>query len=278
MLKIYTPKSDQLKKYIDYFYVFNEETPQNISYICFPHTNTPVSLFENVKFTRLDHNINLQPLDIKATASNKYSIEMFGKYTGPLFIQYKGNVREITIVFKPLGISHFFEKSLSSIAPHISQEYINQKWLAFMPLLFKEKSEELQILLLEDFLLRNKQNHDLTLMYKAIAYLEDVNNELGIAEIASLLHMNLKTFQRHFYKHLACTPSDYRRIFRFRHSLNSGLLAKDLKKLTALTYESNYYDQPYFVREYKKLTKLNPKALFNKVSALNEHKIIWIIK
>lgn len=140
------------------------------------------------------------------------------------------------------------------------------------------KSEELQISVLENFLLRNKQDYDLTLMYKAIAYLEDVNNELTIAEIATLLHMNLKTFQRHFYKHLACTPSNYRRIVKFRQSLNSGLLAKDLKKLTTLTYESNYYDQSYFVREYKNLTGLNPKAFFNKISALNEHKMIWEIK
>ncbi|HEU4497170.1 MAG TPA: AraC family transcriptional regulator [Flavobacterium sp.] len=209
---------------------------------------------------------------------NIFNIDVVGKFTRPLFFQYCGNVQEINIVFKPLGICHFLKESFSSIAPNFSQEYADAQWKAFAPLLFEEESEELQISLLETFLLENLQAHDLALMYKAIAYLEDLDDELSIAEIASLLDMNLKTFQRHFYKHFACTPSDYRRIVRFRRSLNSGILSKDLKKLTALTYESNYCDQSYFVREYKKLAMLSPRVFFNKISALNEHKVIWEIK
>jgi AraC-like DNA-binding protein len=229
MLNIYIPKSYLLKKHIDFFYTFSEERPQDISYICFPHTNTSITFLENAKIIRSNHSSYFRPLDIKTTELNTYSIDIVGKFIEPLFVQYQGNVKEINIVFKPLGVNHFLKGNLSNIAPHFSQEFINQEWQAFMPFLFEEKSEVLQISLLENFLLTNMQVHDLTSMYKAIEYLEDVNNELNIAEIASLLKMNLKTFQRHFYKHLACTPSDYRRIVKFRQSLNSGFLQKTLK-------------------------------------------------
>ena len=278
MLKTYIPKSDQLRKYVDFFYTFDKKNPCHVSYISFPHVNTGIAFFKNTSITRLDNKVSMQPLDIKAGALNTYSIEIVGKVTEPLFIQYQGNVQELSIIFKPLGINHFLKENFSSIAPNFSQEYINAEWLVFAPLLFKEESEESQISLLESFLLKKIQTHDLTSMYKAIEYLEDVANELSIQEIASILRMNLKTFQRRFYKHLACTPSDYRRIFKFRASLNSGLLSKDLRNLTTLTYESNYYDQSYFVREYRKLTRLNPKAFFNKISVLNDQKIIWEVK
>jgi YesN/AraC family two-component response regulator len=49
-------------------------------------------------------------------------------------------------------------------------------------------------------------------------------------------------------------------------------------KLTDVAYESNYYDQSYFIKEYKKLTGTKPNAFFNSVRILTEEKVIWQLK
>jgi len=78
-------------------------------------------------------------------------------------------------------------------------------------------------------------------------------------------------------KNITCTPSEYKRIARFRHSLKNRLLSKEIKSLTNLSYESGFYDQSYFIREYKKLTLLNPKEFFQTIAVLDENKMIWKI-
>ena len=98
-----------------------------------------------------------------------------------------------------------------------------------------------------------------------------------MAEIVTQLAYQLKTFQRHFIKHMACTPVEFRRIMRFRNAIDSKLNTKDLKTLTDLTYENNYFDQSYFIKEFKKLTHHSPKKFFKAVKQLDGEKIIWEI-
>lgn len=77
---------------------------------------------------------------------------------------------------------------------------------------------------------------------------------------------------------MGCTALEYKRIARFRLALKTKILSKEVKSLTNVSYESNYYDQSYFIREFKKLTNLNPKKFFDAITVLDEQKIIWEIK
>lgn len=275
MITTFKPKSKILEPYVDFFYLFSQNQPINVSYIAFPHTNTGVSFFKNVAIKRIQNEISITS---ENPIENNIHIEILGKYLTPVLVHYSGNIEEIAIIFKPLGINHFLKNPLYKIAPLYSQGFNHEKWLHFGDVLFEENSIASQLSVLENFLISQLQEMDLTLMYKAVKYLEQIEEEYPIETIANFLSMNLKTFQRHFYKHLVCTPSDFRRIVKFRHSLNIGLMEDDIKKLTAIAYDSNYYDQSYFVREYKKLTTFNPKTFFNSITTFDDHNIVWKIK
>jgi len=106
---------------------------------------------------------------------------------------------------------------------------------------------------------------------------ENIQEDFSVAEVAEKLGKNLKTFQRSFKKMMACSPSDYKRIARFRNSLKSKFQSKEIKSLTDITYESNYSDQSYFIREFKKLTNQNPKLFFREASLIDGDKIVWEI-
>ncbi len=272
MLQTYKPISPLLQNLIEFFYVFDSERPKNISYIAFPHVNTAISFFKGAYIERSNYLINIAAHD---PYRNQCAVEILGKYTRPVFVNYRGYCEEIAIVFKPLGVNHFFANDLIAVAPHYSQKLENSLWTDFAEMLFGANNLDKKLEMLETFLVKNYRDLENKSLYVAIRYLEDTETNYSIEKIASLCGFSLKTFQRHFSKHLTCSPMEYKRIARFRHSLQNKLISKELKTLTSLSYESNYYDQSYFIREFKKLTQLNPGSFFDSITALEEKNIVW---
>lgn len=275
MLKTFQPKSNLLQKYIDFFYVFERDRSEKISYIAFPHVNTAISFFKGAAIQRGDYE-----LSIIAASQNKDEciVEILGKYIQPVFVNYLGHCEEVAVVFKPLGVNHFFQSDLIELAPIFSQELNDELWTEFCYVLLNENNVTTKIEMLETFLLDNLKERDVKKIYDAIIYLEDFETNYAIDKIATLNGFTLKTFQRNFTKHLTCSPSEYKRIARFRHSLKNKLISKELKTLTSLSNDSNYYDQSYFIREYKKLTQQNPKGFFSSITALDEKNIVWKLR
>ena len=183
---------------------------------------------------------------------------------------------EISIIFKPLGINRFIKDNYQSIAPNFTQEFTNSVWRHFGEDLFTGEDD---LSKLESFLLSQfSENQDLIAIEESLKLLEKGNEQTTIDTIAAKVGLNLKTFQRHFNKHMGCSPIEYRRICRFRNSLNSKHNSFELKNLTDITYEEGYYDQSYFIKEFRKLTNHNPKDFFKATSKVDGDKIVWELK
>jgi AraC-like DNA-binding protein len=149
-------------------------------------------------------------------------------------------------------------------------------WRKFGESLFSSEDEISKI---ESFLLSQLwDNPALSSIENSLTLLENNNEQISISDIANKVGVNLKTFQRHFQKHLGCSPVEYRRICRFRSSLTNKLNNAQLKNLTEITYEEGYYDQSYFIKEFRKITNHNPKEFFKSTSKVDGDKIIWEIK
>lgn len=272
MLKTIVPRSPTLRQYIEAFYVFDADLPEHLSYLAFPHTNTGLSFFKSVSIERDNFKVTIRE---KQPSDNSVCIEILGKYTQPVFVNYEGAVEEISIVFRPLGINRFLEEDLLNIAPDYSQPFFNQRWLSAAEQLFNSQNriEYLEAFLLSVF----KEKEEYKTIEQSLAMFENSLEDYSVAAVAEQLGLNMKTFQRNFTKMMACAPSDYKRIARFRHSINSKFQSKEIKSLTSLTYESNYTDQSYFIREFRKLTSQNPKNFFKEVSLVDGDKIVWEI-
>jgi AraC-like DNA-binding protein len=262
------PASEELRKYIAFFYFFNADKPDSFSYLAFPHIVSAITFFKGVDISRQDFQINVTG---NPHAENK--IDILGRYTRPVQLQYSGDFGEITIIFKPLGVNRFIAEDLATVAPSYSQLFHNDEWLAFSHRLFNAANplEEL-----EHFLLgRLKEKVAFKKVAAALSCFENAEEDFSVAAVAAQLDMNLKSFQRLFTKHMSCSPSDYKRIARFRNSLNSKIHSKQVKSLTSISYENNYFDQSYFIKEFKKLTSQNPKKFFKAVKVLNHDKVVW---
>ena len=215
-------------------------------------------------------------LQVSENTSDRMHIEILGKYTTPVLLEYKGQLREISIIFKPLGLNRFLKDNYLSLAPEFSQELLNDVWGQFGESLFTGDDDISKI---ESFLLSQFcDNHELSSIENSLTLLENSNDQNSISEIANQVGLNLKTFQRHFQKHMGCSPVEYRRIYRFRSSLTNKLNNSQLKNLTEITYEEGYYDQSYLIKEFRKITNHNPKDFFKSTSKMDGDKIIWEIK
>ena len=271
MIKTIAPTSPLLKKYIECFYVYESKSNLDFSYVAFPHFNTGLSFFKGASVQRHDWNVKLLE-----NSNTGVHIEILGKYKTPVLIEYSGKLREISIVFKPLGLNRFFRDNYLSIAPKFSQELTNEVWRKFAESLFSGNDDIGKI---ESFLLSQfNDNQELSIIENSLTLLKNSNDQIPIATIANKVGLNLKTFQRHFQKHLGCSPVEYRRIYRFRNSLTNKLNTSQLKNLTEITYEEGYYDQSYLIKEFRKITNHNPKDFFKSLSKVDGDKIIWEIK
>lgn len=271
MIKTIIPNSPILKKHIECFYIYKGNASSKYTYVAFPHYNTGLSFFKGATIKR-----SQRSLEISDSTSVGLHIEILGKYTSPVLLEYNGLVREISIVFKPLGINRFIKDNYQSIAPNFSQEFTNSVWRHFGEDLF---SGEVDLSKLESFLLSQfSENQELIVIEESLKLLENGYDQTTIDAIAVKLGLNLKTFQRRFNKHMGCSPIEFRRICRFRNALNSKFNSFELKNLTNITYEEGYYDQSYFIKEFRKLTNHNPKDFFKATSKVDGDKIVWELK
>lgn len=136
MIKTIPPTSPILCKYIECFYIYEGKPNSTFSYVAFPHFNTGLSFFKGASVHR--QNWTLQ---ISENTAVGVHIEILGKYTTPVSIEYNGKLREISIVFKPLGLNRFFTDNYVSIAPKFSQELANDVWQQFGENLFSSKDD-----------------------------------------------------------------------------------------------------------------------------------------
>lgn len=271
MINTILPSSPILKKHIECFYIYEGKSNSSFTYVAFPHYNTGLSFFKGATINRQQ-----QRIEISESTKSRFHIELLGKYTSPVLLDYKGIVQEISIVFKPLGLNRFVRDNYQSIAPNFSQEFTNNVWCNFGENLF---SGEDFISRLESFLLSQfSENQELFPVEESLKLLENDNDQTAISTLSNQLGLNLKTFQRHFKKHMGCSPIEYRRICRFRNSLTKKFNSTQFKNLTEITYEGGYFDQSYLIKEFRKLSGHNPKDFFKTTTKVDGDSIVWEIK
>lgn len=84
------------------------------------------------------------------------------------------------------------------------------------------------------------------------------------------------TLNKHFGKHICKTPSQFKKILRFRNAVNKYASDKAKNNLTDIAYSVDYFDQSHMTREFKSVTGFSPKVFFEKTTALEKKQIHWL--
>jgi AraC-like DNA-binding protein len=269
--KISTPTSSILKDLIASIYIVEKGTAIK-NYFVYPHTNCNLSLFFGA-------NINIEgyKVIIDKAVSNIYSSIIAKRTKCFLEIEYvNNNFYEIAINFKPLGISCFSDFSFDSKNNFYNLSLFNIEDQQKILDLLERKEDNKIFKIIENLLLQKyKPIPKLNYLVNAVKLLQDFENKISITDLSKIIHLNQKQLNRYFNKYVGCSPAHFRRIERFRRSIQEYLNPELENTLTKLAYKFEYSDQAHLINEFKKLTSYSPKKFFKNLSVFANGKILW---
>ncbi len=187
------------------------------------------------------------------------NIDLWGQVLKPLTFKISGPNETFGIRFSPAAAALFFEDEISQF---------NDKIVDLSSVLgnsIKELYTRLQCVqstcdridLVNAYLLSRftTQTKALDKYYLVQQVMKELNkNEFfdTISNMAIRYGISARYLQKVFLLYTGLTPKLYSRINRFQNSLHQ--LANGSQSLTAIAYESGYYDQSHFIREFKSFT------------------------
>lgn len=261
----YKPKNRTLKKHIaGYYFITKNESKLPIRYLTFP-TNFPVvstSQDSDVKF-------DFEKIVVTPSKDKRIVTDLVVRYTKPFEVFYQKPVNEITIKFKTLGLNRF--------VPNLSEYFNNGFYMNFQPFddlnlemqsIFDIENRDEQIERLEKYWLSKIRNVELDRLEKIVT---DLEGEQSIAVISEKHKISRQYLNKMFLKNIGKTPSEYRKVHKFRKAL---IDFQKVNNLTELTYESLFYDQSHFIKEFKSLTNIKPSSFFKNIDSNKE--IAWL--
>lgn len=109
-------------------------------------------------------------------------------------------------------------------------------------------------------LLCSKVNLTETPVDKAVASILHRKGMITVAEMASEAGVGERHLERLFKKYVGLSPKFYARIIRFNYIFQ--LIQQEDPAWTSITFDSGFYDQSHFIRNFKAFTGEDPSAYF----------------
>jgi AraC-like DNA-binding protein len=251
------PKNELISKYISYYYFHDSDDSGFLrNFIFFPHFKHGFTVYRQGNDFRTLYTMN---------------------YDRQIQVELKGVFQKVGVAFNPLGINQFVSKPISEL--YDPQTFHFQHW---NPEIFPELAavfeadeiEEKRDLLDQLFEKRFRSNSDLEIVQQAVSLIFNTFGTIQVDELSLQIGVNRKTLLRHFKKHLGCSIEEYKKVVKFRTSIQAAS-NKGLKNLTEVSLYSLYYDQSDFTNRFKELTGQAPGAFFASIQKMGEEDIFW---
>lgn len=98
------------------------------------------------------------------------------------------------------------------------------------------------------------------LVRRALTLLESGAEGVGVANVARVLGVSVRQFERRFLARVGVTPKRYAALRRLERVT---ALAKSAPSLTAAALEAGYYDQSHFIRDFRRFSGTSPRKFFS---------------
>ena len=204
--------------------------------------------------------------DIKRyTSENDFILQpramVLGQTIEPFYIEPTGYVNTFAVRFYPYGFANFVTtpiKNLANKETPIEQlfgdaEELEQK-------IIQATTTQQRIEIIECFLL-NKLNDNATIDNIVKTTIDSLLLTKGSSSIKTILKEDpskRRQLERKFLNQIGISPKQLGKVIRLQTALKM-LLNQKTEKLTKIAYESEYYDQAHFIKDFKEFTGTNPK-------------------
>lgn len=271
-IETFRPQNKELQKYIESFYILEHSQKEDkVSYLTFPSIFSIVAVVNNA-----ENCITTKNVTTKFSETKSLETSLVCQFNRPICFQYQGNIKEICIYFKPLGLNAFLKKQLVSyshnyIDPFVPfSDYENE-----MKKILETENKMLLVSSLEKYWHNKIIGFYHPFLSSALSKIEE-NPKITTLGLANEFNVSQRTLISQFKKHLCKTPSEYKKILHFRKALIEMQQCNKKPKLTELSYIVDFFDQSHMVSNFKSLTGYTPKTFFKNLTTIEKSTIQWI--
>jgi AraC-like DNA-binding protein len=206
--------------------------------------------------------------DIKRfTSDNDFVIQprafVVGQLTEPFVIQPTGEVNCFAARFYPYGIGNILNtplKNLENKETPIAELFGEETAKSLQEKIVNATDTAARIAIIEEFL-QNKLNESATIDTIVKSTVEALLQSSGTASIKTILEdkqAQRRQLERKFSAQIGMSPKQLAKILRLQTALKL-LLTQPNNSFTQIAYESEYYDQNHFIKDFKEFTGITPK-------------------
>ncbi len=195
---------------------------------------------------------------------------VLGQTIEPFYIEPTGYVNTFAVRFYPYGFSNFVTEPIKNLANKetpIALLFEEQIAKDLEQKIIKAKDVKERIEIIEIFLI-DKLNDTSTIDNIVRTTIDTLISSKGNTSIRTILNNDpskRRQLERKFMKQIGISPKQLGKVIRLQTALKM-LLNKDEESLTHIAYESKYYDQAHFIKDFKEFTGTNPKEFLGNES------------
>ena len=210
--------------------------------------------------------------------SNKYlsdNAALYGHQNDFYDIELTGDLSVFSIVFEPQGLMQFFKFPLHEICnQNVPLKFLSgQTGRDLEEKMGEAATFHQRVRIVENFLWNLRQNNDEDFEFRRINHIVELIKNTGgnihIHQLISEACLSRKQFERMFAERVGISPKQYLKIIRFQFAIFQKQQNNKLN-LTELSYESGYFDQSHFIKDFKSLCGMTPKQYFTDNDACSD--------
>jgi hypothetical protein len=194
---------------------------------------------------------------------------VMGQRTKSYFIEPLGDVDSFAICFYPYGFANFIStplEDLVDVETPIERLFGEADAKTLEQKIVQAANTQERIEVIEAFLLDQLHQHT-TIQSLVKTTVDALLATNGSSPINLILKDDLskrRQLERNFKKQIGISPKQLGRVLRLQTALK--MLLNDTESLTSVAYESEYFDQAHFVKDFKEFIGTTPKEFIG-----NEH-------
>jgi YesN/AraC family two-component response regulator len=188
---------------------------------------------------------------------------VLGQITEPFYIEPTGYVNSFAVRFYPYGFANFVAMPINKLANQetpIDQLFGTQSSVELALNIRQAADTQQRIQIVEAFLLQKLNDTSTidTIVKNTIDALLSTNGSSSINAILKDDLSKRRQLERKFVKQIGISPKQLGKVIRMQTALKT-LLNRQNESLTEIAYESEYYDQAHFIKDFKEFTGTTPK-------------------
>ncbi len=188
---------------------------------------------------------------------------IMGQRTKSFDILPAGNVDTFAVCFYPIGFANFVKVPLENLVDKetpISELFEKKEAFELEQLMMSAIDNQHRVNIIDSFLLKklNEKNTINSIVLSTVDTLLKTNGKIAISTILKDNSSKRRQLERHFRKQVGISPKQLSKAIRLQTALNL-MLNKKSETLTDIAYESEYFDQNHFIKDFKDLVGVTPK-------------------